>query len=135
MTEEELMMMEVLNCHRVDLYTGRVDINEDQQAALAAMKERRINGEPLQYILGYTDFLDARITLNEHVLIPRPETELLAQQAINYLKKLNTSEPNVLDLGCGSGNISVAVAKQVDNCYVTSIDISDKCIKLTGHNA
>lgn len=91
-------------------------------------------GYPVQYIIGDVEFYGNVIKVNENVLIPRFETEYLVEKTLNYLKKLNITKPNILEIGTGSGCISIAL-KKVINCNITAIDISEKAIKVALENA
>lgn len=90
--------------------------------------------EPLQYILGEVYFMDVRLRVNPDVLIPRPETEELVQWAISEAENdgMNTS---ILDVGTGSGCISIALAKHLPNAKVYGLDISENALKVANENA
>ncbi len=88
------------------------------------------NGEPLQYVLGNQEFYGRTFAVNRDVLIPRPETELVAEQVV----KLCDKNSNVLDLCCGSGAIGITVAKET-NATVTLTDVSEKAVKTAKQNA
>jgi release factor glutamine methyltransferase len=103
---------------------------EKQSEALNKLKE----GYPVQYIIGNVDFYGNIIEVNESVLIPRFETEYLVYKTIKYLEKLNIINPNIFEIGSGSGCISIALKKEVD-CNITSIDISSKAIDVAKLNA
>lgn len=95
---------------------------------------QRLNqGEPIDYILGYTYFYGLKIDVNQHTLIPRPETEELVDLIINE----NQSSPNlkILDIGTGSGCIALALALKLRYADVTAIDISDDALILARENA
>jgi release factor glutamine methyltransferase len=104
--------------HRFDLVIGRL-----------------LKHEPLQYILGYAPFLNFRLKVNASVLIPRPETEELALHAIDFLKALNHPNPQVLDVGTGSGCLAIAVKKNVYGASVTAIDVSEEALQVAADNA
>lgn len=88
--------------------------------------DRRVNQEPLQYILGEWEFMGLQFKVGEGVLIPRPETELLAQTAIDFLKDKEKSK--VLELCAGSGCISVSIAIKNLNCEVKAVELSDAAL-------
>ena len=88
-----------------------------------SLVERRSNGEPLQYILGKWEFMGLPFYVGEGVLIPRPETEMLVEYALDFLKdKIN---PVVIDLCSGSGCIAISVAKHLPNAKVYAVEKSD----------
>lgn len=135
MNEHEQILTSVLNCRRIDLYVDRKELSEDQKQQYSRMLQRRAQGEPLQYIIGHCEFLNAKLFVNEHVLVPRPETELLVEMAVQKLRLLKHRPLRVLDLGTGSGNISIALAKRVYDCHVTAVDISREAIIVARNNA
>ena len=96
--------------------------------------KRLNNGEPVQYIIGNVEFYNCLINVNRHVLIPRFETEYLVQKTIKYLQELNIINPSILDIGTGSGCISIALKKNI-NCLVEAIDISNDAITVANDNA
>ncbi|HDK81700.1 MAG TPA: peptide chain release factor N(5)-glutamine methyltransferase, partial [Nitrospirae bacterium] len=88
--------------------------------------------EPLQYITGHTDFMGLKISVGQGVLIPRPETELMAETAI---QKCNSNRLNILDLCTGSGCLALALAKNFQESQVTGIDISETALVYAKKNA
>jgi len=96
-----------------------------------AVKELK-NSKPVQYILGETEFYGLRFKLDENVLIPRQETEELVNRIIRDNK---ISDPVVLDLGTGSGCISVSIAKNIPGSKVFATDISEKALRIADSNA
>ena len=102
------------------------DIDKDYQ--------RLLEGYPIQYLIGYVNFYGYKINVNENVLIPRYETEYLVEKTINYSKKLFNNKMNILDLGTGSGAISIALGKELDS-NVTAVDILDSALEVAKMNA
>lgn len=90
------------------------------------------NGYPVQYLIGNVNFCGNVINVNEDVLIPRYETEFLVDLVIKTLK--NDYKGKILDIGSGSGCISISVAKELVNSIVTGIDISSKAITVANNN-
>ena len=113
--------------------------------ALREMIRRRGQREPLQHIVGSTSFCGLEIVVNQHVLVPRPETELLAESGWNFLSTLNslpgqsgatTGQPStVLDLGTGSGGIAIALAVKCPGAKIVATDISADALALASQNA
>lgn len=136
MTEQELMLTSVLECERIDLYVDRKALSLEQTERLKKLRGRREKGEPLQYILGSCEFMGLQFKVDSRVFIPRPETELLVEAA---LEKINLfflhKTVKILDLGTGSGNIAVSLAKFVKDCEVTAVDISPEAIDAARENA
>lgn len=91
-------------------------------------------GEPLPYILGHWEFFGLDFEVNENVLIPRPETELLVEKAIAFLKN-NPNKRNVIDVGTGSGIIAISIAKHIPDAKILATDISPKVLKVAKQNA
>jgi release factor glutamine methyltransferase len=94
---------------------------------------RRANREPLQYITGRQEFYGIDIRVEPGVLIPRPETELLVEKALEFIQPLNA--PRVLEIGVGSGCVSVAILKNAAHAFIIATDISDIAIRVAGGNA
>lgn len=122
----------VLDIERSELSSQRV-IKPAETRELNKIIEERLTGRPLWYIIGDVDFYDCKIKVDERALIPRPETELLAQQAVNIIEEGD----RVLDLCTGSGCLAVAIAKHCANkkIQVTAADVSDAAIMLAKENA
>ena len=88
--------------------------------------------EPIQYILGETEFMDLKLKVNRSVLIPRPETEEL----VNWIIKTNkTDSPRILDIGTGSGCIPLALKSRIKNAKISAVDISEKALEVAKQNA
>lgn len=134
MNEVELLFSEALGCDRASLYLNRDrGLSEDQSAFISAALKRRIKGEPIQYILGKTEFMGLELKVNPSVLIPRPETEILVETALSYIKKEKPAR--ILDLGTGSGCIAISLFKNLLDCEIDAGDISTEALELAGENA
>lgn len=96
---------------------------------------RRATGEPLQYITGHQEFYGLDFKVTPAVLIPRPETELLVEVAVQFCREHQLSSPHVVDVGTGSGCIAIAIASQLPNARVTAIDISPEALAVAHENA
>lgn len=116
---------------RTDDWTALPD---DVLSAFDALAARRLTREPLQYILREQSFLGRSFYVDERVLIPRPETELLAERAIDALRQKGPGAA-ALDLCCGSGCIAVSMALAVPNAAVHACDLSDGALAVTRRNA
>lgn len=95
---------------------------------------RRGKGEPSQYIHGSVDFLDCKIRLTPDVIIPRQETEILADRVINYLSKQNLDGKQFWDVCCGSGCIGIAVKKRFPQLHVVMSDLSEAALAIAKQN-
>ncbi|MBL7999017.1 MAG: peptide chain release factor N(5)-glutamine methyltransferase [Candidatus Kapabacteria bacterium] len=134
----ELMLCDVLNCERLSLYMNyERPLTDTERAALRSMVERRVrHREPLQYILGHTEFYGYRFHVNPSVLIPRPETEYLVEHALTHIRTIQSvTNPTVLDIGTGSGCIAIAIAKSEPRCTLTAVDISAAALDVAMTNA
>jgi release factor glutamine methyltransferase len=130
----EWLLAETLDIKRLDLYL-KFDrpLSPQELDTLRPMVKRRAQHEPLQYIIGYTDFMNTRISVNEQVLIPRIETEQLVEIILE--KHQSEEELSVLDIGTGSGCIPIALKMEQPNWKVSGIDISEGALSLARKNA
>lgn len=135
MTETEQMLTAILDCRRVDLYVDRPALTPAQREAFEKMKQRRAQGEPLQYILGRCEFFGFPFFVDKSVLIPRPETEILVETAIAKARQLKKAGLSILELGTGSGNIAVSLATMLPESAVTTVDVSAGALDIAGRNA
>ena len=91
--------------------------------------------EPIQYIIGETEFFGLKFHVDKNVLIPRPETEELVSWILSGLTEINTSAINILDIGTGSGCIAISLAKNLPNAKLTALDISNEALEVATKNA
>lgn len=99
------------------------------------MVKRRSQGYPLQYILGTWEFFGYTFTVNENVLIPRADTELLVENVIEICRKNNIVSPKIADLCSGSGCIAIALKNQIENSHVSAVELSEKAVEIIRRNA
>ncbi len=132
----ELLLAHVLQMPRLKLYLSfDRTLTEPQLATLRDLVKRRADREPLQHILGSTSFCGLEITVNRAVLIPRPETEQLAEKAWQWLSNRNSELATVLDFGTGSGCLAIAIAVKCPAARVCALDISETALALARQNA
>jgi len=134
----ELLLAHVLKLPRMRLYLDFERTLEAAQVdAFRELVRRRGIREPLQYITGSTSFCDLEISVNSHVLIPRPETELLAERGWQFLKEISAfnSNPLALDFGTGSGCLAIALAVNCPTARVWALDSSAEALQLAEANA
>ena len=105
--------------------------SEEKLAVLAELTKKRLNHEPLQYLLGKWSFMGIDLLVGEGVLVPRDDTEVVTSLCIDYLSCKES--PNVIDLCAGSGAISLALEKYA-NCKVTAVELSDKAFSYLTQN-
>jgi len=130
--ENRILLCHALGLTRVGLITQshRV-VNEAESAALAALVARRQAGEPIAYIVGKREFFGLDFKVSDAVLIPRPDTELLVELALERLPP----QGKVLDMGTGSGAIAVALAHTRPDAKVTALDVSAAALAVARDNA
>ncbi|MFH1678164.1 MAG: peptide chain release factor N(5)-glutamine methyltransferase [Candidatus Omnitrophota bacterium] len=135
MTESELVFSEVLGCSREQLYLNKKRLlTQKETSFLSDVLRRRSYGEPIQYILGKTEFMGMEFKLSPYVFIPRPETEILVQAVINLVTG-RRPQAVCMDIGTGSGNIAVSLAKLLKDCEVLAVDISPEAIAVAKYNS
>ena len=132
--DAEILLAHVLNCRRLTLY---VDSNKilPLEAVLRfnELINQRITGIPVAYLVGSRDFMGLSFAVNQNVLIPRPETEILTEFAGEYLRSIGGGI--FADLGVGSGAITVSILKFVKNTRACSVDISNEALEAAKFNA
>ena len=130
-----LVMEECFGLMHTDILLGKDNqISEENQARLLEITGRLLKNEPVQYVLGYADFCGHRFAVRPGVLIPRPETELLVQKALELGYGMEgVTAPEALDIGTGSGCIAVSMA--LAGCRVTAMDISEEVLGIAMQNA
>ena len=132
--DTELILSKVTNRKREQILLNTS--NKLKNWEITAFKnyiERRQHKEPMAYILGYKHFWKYKFLTNKDVLIPRPDTELIIEEALKYLP--NDTSKKILDIGTGSGCIVVSLLKERPKCTATAIDISLKAINVAKTNA
>jgi release factor glutamine methyltransferase len=132
--EAQLLLQHVLNINRAWLISHKEDaLWPNIHAAYRALILRRLNGEPIAYILGYREFYGLKLKATPDTLIPRPDTETLVEAAL--AKILLNDNLKILDLGTGTGAIALAIAKHRPFAQVTAIDASKNALKIAQENA
>lgn len=134
--EAELLLAHVLDRRRLELVSDPGKILLPAESALFnGYCERRLLREPWQYITGSTDFCGLEFEVSPAVLIPRPETEILAELGWTFLKSRSGEPPLVLDWGTGSGCLAITLACQAPQAQVYAVDISPDALAVAGRNA
>lgn len=130
----EILLRDLLNFSRSELVLQadrRIDSNKiDQYKGLIEKRSKHI---PLQYLIEFVEFYNIRLKCDPGAMIPRPETEILVETVIKQLEDKDSRM--ILDIGTGSGNIAIALAKNIRDSRVTGIDISERALKLARFNA
>jgi release factor glutamine methyltransferase len=138
--ESQLFISHALAVDLVDIYRDNPEINYEKGIEIDEMVDRRSRREPLQYILGYVDFLGLRILLGRDVLIPRPETEMMVEYAVQVIRAQRSEKDGgqritILDLCTGSGCIALALAREFTGAQVYGVDISEDAVGFARRNA
>lgn len=138
----ELLIAHILKMQRMQIYLNFERVLKDSEVAvLREMVQRRGNREPLQYIIGDVSFCGWELTVTPAVLIPRPETEILAERGWQFLSTINlpaggSGQPlTALDFGTGSGCLAIALAMKVPGAEVHALDASPEALNVASQNA
>lgn len=131
----ELLLAHVLHLSRIGVYTNfDRPLTPHELAEFKGLFQRRLHHEPLQYIIGETEFMGIPLYVDRNVLIPRPETEELVQRVIEEAQGIRKPELTILDIGTGSGNIPIAIAKKIPAASITSVDVSAEALTVARRN-
>jgi release factor glutamine methyltransferase len=143
--DAEILTFDAAGMDRLPAYMDNPEISKELLARIRRTIERRVKGEPLQYIVGHVEFLGMKIYVGKGVLIPRPETELLAEEAIETISKGGATPPErasshhpplqVLDLCTGSGCIALSIAKAFPEAKIHGTDVSKAALRFAKKNA
>lgn len=138
--EADVLLSRVLGVSRADflslLYSGEDILTRSQALFLHELITRRLGGEPLAYIIGRREFYGLDLEVNESVLIPRQETELLVEVALEYLtgRRREPGQTTVVDVGTGSGAVALALAARARNARIVGVDISRDALAVAARN-
>lgn len=132
--DAQVLLAHVLKCDRVHLYTHfDKPLAADELAAFRELIKRRLAGEPIAYVVGEKEFWSLPLAVDSRVLVPRPDTEVLVQVALDLARR---SEPiYIADIGTGSGAIAIALARELPNAQVIASDVSGGALEVAAANA
>ena len=134
--QTEWLLARVLQVPRLKLYLGfDQKLSESELDAIRELVRRRGDREPLQHILGSASFCGVEIKVGPQVLVPRPETELLAERAWQQLSTCAAPRPAALDYGTGSGCIAIALALRCSTAEIHALDVSAEALAVASANA
>jgi len=134
--QTELLLAHLLKMPRLKLYLNfERELSAQEIDALRELVKRRGAREPLQHIVGATSFCGFEIAVNRHALVPRPETELLAELGWDFLATFNLQPSTAVDFGTGAGCIAIALAAKCPNAKIFATDISPDALALAKQNA
>jgi release factor glutamine methyltransferase len=132
--DAEVLLAHALGCKRIELYTRHdEEASEEVRQQFRGLVKKRVEGCPVAYLVGRKEFFSLELEVTPDVLIPRPDTECVVDECLRLAKDL--AEPTVLDIGTGSGNLAVAVAKRHKGARVTATDVSPGALAVAARNA
>jgi len=133
--EAEILLSEILKKPREFLLVhGEKKLTTRQISNFNSKISRRLKGEPIAYLTGHKEFYGLDFKVNKNVLVPRPETELMVEEALKLIAR-NSQRVTLVDIGTGSGCIIITLAKQTADCELIAIDISAKALNIARQNA
>lgn len=141
--ESRLLLEHILDCDRLYLMmNGNLEISDEKYREYENLLEDRSTGRPIQYILGHQEFMGLDFKLNDYVLVPRPDTEILVEYVLDWIKVYKLPQKDkirILDIGTGSGAIILSLAYYVKemglNVEAWSVDVNDRAIDIARENA
>ena len=134
--DAEVLLSFCLKRDRLDFFKNpEMPISKAQLADFKKLVARRLQWEPVAYITGRKEFWSFTLEVNNSVLIPRPDTEILVEEALSICRKFASPEMNIIDIGTGSGAIALALAKEMPQAQVVATDISAAALRVARKNA
>lgn len=135
LSEVELILCHLLDCDRLTLYLeGDKRLTEEHLSRAETIIKQRLERYPLQFILGEAWFYGRKFAVSPAVMAPTPETELLVETAIGYVKSYGIERPRILDVGIGSGVIGLTVAAELKEAAVVGLDVSEEALDVARAN-
>src|SRR5262249_41931921 len=132
--DAEVLLAHVLGCKRIHVYTRFEEVPADEiRTQFRELIKQRVEGCPVAYLVGRKDFFSLELEVTRDVLIPRPDSETVVTECLRLGKAMPS--PAILDIGTGSGNLAVALAKQHRTASVTAVDISPAALAVARRNA
>lgn len=134
--DAELLLRKTLNINQVEVFLkSKQVLTQRELISYEYLIQRRLRGEPIHYVLGKREFWSIGLRVVPGVLIPRAETELLVEEALRVFWDRRGSPLRLMEVGTGSGAIAIALAKELDGCFIVAEDISTAAIFVAGENA
>ncbi len=132
--DAQVLLAHALGCRRIEVFTRfEEEPTEAQRTAFRELIRQRVEGCPVAYLVGRKEFYSLELEVNRDVLIPRPDSETVVVEFLALAK--DHPGPRVLDLGTGSGNLAIAIAKECKSARVTAIDQSEAALAVARRNA
>ncbi len=134
--DAEVLLAFYLECDRLDFFKNpEMVLSAKQLAGYRDLIARRLRWEPVAYITGRKNFWTFSLEVSKDVLIPRPDTEIIVEEALDIIRKKDSEGISILDIGTGSGAIALALAGEISSAKVTATDISSAALALARKNA
>jgi len=134
--DAEILLSFCLGFDRMDFYKNpAMAISETQLAVYRELLARRLQWEPVAYLICRKDFWSFALEVNSSVLIPRPDTEIIVEEALDICNNFTSLDMRILDIGTGSGAIALALASEIEGVKVVATDISAPALALAQKNA
>jgi release factor glutamine methyltransferase len=131
----EILLAHALDCRRIDLYARFEQAPaESQRAAFRELVRKAAEHQPIAYLVGHKEFYSLDFVVTPDVLIPRPETELLVEQALTWCKDHPQDRHELLDIGTGSGCIAIAICKRQASVHALATDLSEAALAVASEN-
>ena len=133
--EAEVLLRHVLGMKRAELFVASDEaLTSHQEERVRRFLRRRLEGEPLAYIVGHREFYGLDFVIDRHVLIPRQETELLVDRVLEYARSRPGEDLRIVDVGTGSGALAVAIARQLPRATLYATDVSRQALLVADVN-
>lgn len=134
--DAEVLLAFCLKCDRVEFFKNpSMPVDDKMLASFQKLAARRMKWEPVAYITSRKEFWSFVLEVNKFVLIPRPDTEVLVEEALDICKQIDSAEIKILDIGTGSGAIALALVKEMRQARVVATDISAGALEIARKNA
>jgi release factor glutamine methyltransferase len=134
--DAEVLLSFCLNCDRLEFYKNpATKMNQPERDAFRELIARRMKWEPVAYITGHKEFWSLTLEVNSSVLIPRPDTEVIVEEALTLCRQTSSNKLRILDIGTGSGAIALALACELPEALIVATDISVAALDCARKNA
>lgn len=133
--DAEVLLAELLDMERIKLYVNfDYPLNDDEIAKYREMIKKRAQHIPVAYIIGHKEFMSLDFYVNEDVLLPRPETEILVEYLIDHFQEKEMESINIVEVGTGSGAIMVSLGHYLENARILGVEIDSDALAVTRKN-
>lgn len=129
----DFVLVNLIGVNKSDIIIGERELSVEETKLFETAVERIKNGEPVQYVVGFCEFMSLEFKVNSSTLIPRADTEALVETVMEFCK--DGENVKILEIGCGSGCVAVSLAHYLKNARVFAIDISKRALKTAEENA